>query len=288
MSFFRSKNAPPEFETADDVRRHFSHRIEDFLSEVEPRMGPWHSDRTLKDLLKWCRTTWEVKVRLQSTNADLDKKLTAARRDIENLSTRLTDETERRRKGEIVLSQTNINWEGILKEANDAHESELDAMEDAQAQDIRTLKARHAAEVRALNDRIQQLTGDIMITQPDSRAWTDEKLKKTFDELKGLIGIVTSPHSWRNPKERDNVRARIDPNGFLARQGEGQYHLLLKSVLWNILWEQFFSAPLGFGALGPGPGKATLLRVYSGWRSLFDGFGDTCESSLLIISGTSG
>jgi hypothetical protein len=38
-----------------------------------------------------------------------------------------------------------------------------------------------------------------------------------------------------------------------------------------VLIDQFFSAPLGFGSLGPGRGKHELLKLSETWQKLITG-----------------
>ena len=271
-------------ETAEDVREEFDQRIEHFLNHYEPVHNIFRSNRTLKDLTKWAKGVWDEKTRAEATCSDLNRKLKKSQDDLQATNKNLNEtakalhEEQRLRMGrEQQLGSINDHWMGILNDTQATHKTELDEREAVHEENVRSIISKHRAEVASLNMRITKLTQDIMVNQADSRAWTDEKLKMKYNEVRRAIDDITSPHSLII-HERGNVRSIIDPNGFLDRQSNS-HHFVLRGFIWGVLCEQFFSSPLGFGALGPGQGREALLRTYSAWRTLFDGTGDSCKWS---------
>ena len=127
------------------------------------------------------------------------------------------------------------------------------------------LERTHTAEVG-------KLVGQLLVNQDDNQGWPDDKLKLKFRELQRLVESVTSPHNKEfvvPPNQQ--LGFHLDPTNFISRAGRWKYHFVLKSTIWTIFREQFFSAPFGFGALGPDKAQRELMDVYAAWRRLFSG-----------------
>jgi hypothetical protein len=129
---------------------------------------------------------------------------------------------------------------------------------------LEALKADHKAEVT-------RLVGQLLVNQENNQGWPDDKLKLKFKELQLLIDLITAP---RNKEflipPNQQLGQHLDPTNFLGRVGRAKSHFLLRSAIWSVFHEQFFSSPFGFGALGPGKSQRGLMEVYYAWRELFE------------------
>jgi hypothetical protein len=163
-----------------------------------------------------------------------------------------------------------------MDESRKQHDRDVDALKQTHNNYVEILKSNHAREVNQLKLEITKLVGQLLVNQDGNQGWPDDKLKVKFRELQRLIESVTSP---RNKEflipQNQQVGSHLDPTNFLSRVGRGKSHFMLKSAIWAIFYEQFFSAPFGFGALGPGRAQRELMDVYSTWRKLFDEHAET-------------
>ena len=71
----------------------------------------------------------------------------------------------------------------------------------------------------------------------------------------------------------------MDPTGFLRRVDSTKAHVLIKSSIWSILYDHFFSLPFGFGVLGPAGEQNTLLMAYASWYAVVEGRNTPSEST---------
>lgn len=263
-----SRDKQQHTESARDVRREYAAQIEEFLEEFSPRFSiPWPGQhkRSLPELLQFARDTHQANCRLQAQVAELNTHLTTARTQISSLqndlaSTRqtLSDRSAALHQREKELGSTNDRWTEILADANNQHEQKAAEQE-----------SRHAAVEAELRVRIDGLIGEIMNNQPvDNQAWTDEKLKGRMGDLHRLVSEITKPQQYQGVDKA--VVSTIDKDGFAARGGPDSLSFLLRSKLWDILGEYFFSLPFGFGALGQGEGKDALLGIFKAWWALVD------------------
>jgi hypothetical protein len=156
-------------------------------------------------------------------------------------------------------------------EARKQYDRDMDSLKQNHHHYLETLKMNHGKEVSQLKIEITKLVGQLLVNQDSNLGWPDDKLKLKFRELQRLIESVTSP---RNKEflipPNQQLGPHLDPTNFLSRVGRGKSHFVLKSAIWAIFHEQFFFAPFGFGALGPGKAQRELMDVYSTWRKLFD------------------
>lgn len=210
---------------------------------------------------------------------DLNKKLEAA--ESQYLQASYDNRSMARQHADKIatLTMEHVQSMGDAKKEHDReidslkqrHNSDLHSLNADHLKDHNNLKADHAREIRELEKERTKLVGQLLVNQDDNQGWPDDKLKINFRELQRLIESLTSP---RNKEflipPNQQVGSHLDPTNFLSRAGRGKSHLLLKSAIWAILREQFFCAPFGFGALGPGKAQKELTEVYSTWRKLFD------------------
>jgi hypothetical protein len=176
------------------------------------------------------------------------------------------------RKHDKVVNQLNRNHGEEVNQLNENHVRDFNQLNSAHSKEVRELKSAHSKEVGELKGEINRLVGQLLVNQNDNQAWPDDKMKLKFRELQRLIESVTSP---RNKEflipPNQQLGTHLDPVNFLSRAGRGKCHFLLKSTIWAILREQFFSAPFGFGTLGPGKAQRELMDIYFTWRKIFDG-----------------
>lgn len=165
------------------------------------------------------------------------------------------------------------------------HNDDLMKREAYFARQSKNLETRHSKQVSQLEEDISKLTGQLLDNQDDNQGWPDDKLKFQFKQLQRLIETLTSPRNMELviPPNQE-LGPGLDPTNFLGRVGRKKFHFMLKSMIWAILQEQFFSAPFGYGALGPDKGQIELLNVYRTWRKSFDEGAETGEITCRLES----
>jgi hypothetical protein len=158
-----------------------------------------------------------------------------------------------------------------MSEAKDRYDRNTESLQQGHRSDVEILTMNHDDEVGRLRNEISILVGQLLANQDDNKAWPDDKLKINYKELQRLIEFVTAPrHKEFLIPQGQQLGSHLDSTNFLSLAGRGRFHLVLKSIIWAILCEQFFCAPFGFGSLGPGEAYRELTGVYSAWRKLFD------------------
>lgn len=289
-----SKAAPPDDGSAKDLRAFYSSEINQFLKDIQavPRSsGHRKRDQPLLDLFAFADTQChDNKIRaaeIEQLKEDLQQ-LSASRAELEHTAQSQADEIEQIRKdhdseiealrskhGEKV-QKLNFNHDVKVAELSSKHESEvvqyqhtIERIKSQHVEQIEKLNDSHARNTEALNKDKSRLVGQLLVNQDEYLAWTDDKLKTKIGTLQRLLDSATSPRNkeFVIPTGK-HVGPDLDPYNFLARTPK-KSHLLLKSVIWTtILREQFFSAPFGFGALGPGRGRDELFSLLSQFRKL--------------------
>lgn len=116
--------------------------------------------------------------------------------------------------------------------------------------------------------RIASLEADLLDNSDDFRPATDDVLKVKYRKLKLLIDTITDPFNL-GVSGVTHLSHRLDPSNFLSREGNKYLRFLLRSIIWSIVMDGFFSLPFGFGALGPTGGRQQLLDVYRAWLRLY-------------------
>ncbi|MCJ1343006.1 hypothetical protein MMC31_001195 [Peltigera leucophlebia] len=169
------------------------------------------------------------------------------------------------------MSNSNEENSRALASLTQKHNNYLMEREAYFAQQSKNLETRHS-------EQVSKLTGQLLDNQDDNQGWPDDKLKFRFKQLQRLIEMLTSPRNMEFVIPlNQQLRPGLDPTNFLGRVGRKKFHFMLKSMIWAILQEQFFSAPFGYGALGPDKGQIELLNVYRTWRKSFDEGADTAS-----------
>jgi hypothetical protein len=198
----------------------------------------------LEKLFTWGNKVWTERNRLQG-------QLSTAEARIMRLESELIS-TQRR------LAQV----EDENKTMKAKHTGELDELRNSHSTVIRREKDIHGREVK-------KLVGQLLVNTDDNQAWTDDKLKFRYQQLQNVISSLVSPRNkeFRLPQDA-SIHEGLDPTGFLRRATRSKVHFLLQSIIWAIIYEQFFLTPFGFGILGYGPARQTLLDMYFSWAKL--------------------
>lgn len=238
-------------------------RITRFFSEVKHHRGLSLSPPNLEEFFKWARKTWREKCEYQASKEHLEGT-------VRKLDEKGRDQAEKLQRARL----DHQNAEAALKTLQQDFQAQERRHEEDKGQ-WRSQKDweanRHKTELHktrvAHNSEIGNLRTDIMVNQRDSKAWTDEKLKKWVEDLRLRVQDL-APVWMEGPGGR--VPHQLDPTGFISRAGMQDFPHLVRSTIWAVLIEDFFSMSYGFGALGP-QGRSRMLETYRAWRSLFEG-----------------
>jgi DNA repair exonuclease SbcCD ATPase subunit len=126
-------------------------------------------------------------------------------------------------------------------------------------------------ETKGLRQEIEDLKGDLLSQTDDFRPATDQALKARYGELQRLIGAVSLPANLNLDQTKLQY---LDKHGFIRSHGTSSIKFFLQSLLWDILFESFFSMPYGFGFCGIGQAQKELLDIHDGWRRLYEAKSD--------------
>jgi hypothetical protein len=225
------------------------------------------------------QTLSRLRTDLSKSNSDCQD-LTARNKTLQqnqlNETTRLTSEHARTMRDTVdrynhttyTLKQEHSSTIRTLKANYEAITQKLD--KDHRASTT-SLKKDHQKEISKKDKEIDDLVGQLMVNQDEDRAWADNKLKRQFLDVQRLVDTITSPNNKELNLPKDKTPGHeLDPTDFMTRAQRGKFHFLLKSKTWEILREQFFSAPFGFGAFGVGGAQRDILDVYFPWQKIFD------------------
>ncbi|OIW27591.1 hypothetical protein CONLIGDRAFT_716048 [Coniochaeta ligniaria NRRL 30616] len=155
--------------------------------------------------------------------------------------------------------QTDHAW--TVQNQRDQYEQEMINQRNAYEQELQRKEIECA-------QRIASLEADLLSNSDDFRPATDDVLKVKYRKLKLLIDTITDPFNL-GASGVTHLSNRLDPTSFLPREGNKFLRFLLRSVIWGIVMDGFFSMPFGFGALGPDTGRQQLLDVYRAWQRLY-------------------
>lgn len=268
--FSKSEQSP------SDVRKEYDSQINHFLRGVDGSgLNFFRRRDPLDNLLSWGEKIFNDRQQLERQLTLQVEKYSKAEGKIDKLKKDL--ETTRSELLRVSTENRNMKMThaGELKSINEAHvqntddlrgtyESRITADKQKYDRDVINMEANHTVE-------INKLVGQLLINQKDNLGWADDKLKRRFQELQRLIESVTAPRNkeFLIPTNRE-LTPHMDPTNFLGRVGREKSHFLLKSAIWSIIHEQYFSTAFGFGALGP-EAQRELMEVYAAWRRLFDG-----------------
>ena len=156
------------------------------------------------------------------------------------------------------------------------HESLVESLNRDHKETVASLAQKYQGEIENLKqshgNTVNRLKGQLLVNQSEYKGWPDEKLRMKFKELKDSIDLITAPQRQELiiPKGK-GLESKLDPSRFIARAGNDNAHFLLKSLIWSIFYEHFFSLPFGFGVFGPASSENPLLQVFNSWYTVIEG-----------------
>jgi hypothetical protein len=203
-------------------------------------------------------------------------------RTMESHSRQMTDE-KRKHDSQLLAQQVKYDRDIGQERQNQASQKQQYDLR------IETLLATHETQVKKLvgGHRVEstKLVRQLLVNQKDDQAWTDDVLKLKFMKMRLLIETVTAPRNkeFLVPPNQE-LGNHLDPSNFIRHEGRSKSHFLLKTIIWAIIKDQFFSAPFGFGTFGSHGSQTLLMEVYYAWRELFEETIGTGMSHLLQIA----
>lgn len=295
LNFFAGRSGKNE-ESGSAVRKAYASRIDDFLRNAEgTNLNVFRRrESSLDSLFAWGENVLGGKRDLERQMAlqvkacqKVEGQLQKAEEQIDELKKAL--ELARSQFQKVSMEKRNME----IRHAEETtrltmeHSKSMDDLQKKYKRDMNSRVQDYENRIGKLKEtqttEVSKLVGQLLVNQDDNKGWPDDKLKLKFRELQRLIESVTSPHNKEFPvPPNQQLGLHLDPTNFLSRAGRGKYHFVLKSALWTIFREQFFSAPFGFGALGPGRAQRELMDVYATWRRLFSRDNETGKITCIL------
>jgi hypothetical protein len=257
-------------ETASDVRKEYNVQINAFLDELQDpglmdRMNPFNRrEDPLGELLSWGSDAHDALLKYRrKVHRDGGKieellgNLDAAHGQIASLSQKLHEDEQ--------------NHKVIVDSLTESHKEEVSTMDGMFTKAANKWKKEKERMGRDHEAEKNTLIGQLFDNRSAEKEWADEKLKLKYRELQMMVENVALMKEFKL-QVGQRLSSRWDEHGFLGRvKARGTANFLLRSAIWRILIVQYFSAPFGFGALGPGRGMQELNKMYQPWLHLIDG-----------------
>lgn len=188
------------------------------------------------------------------------------------------------------LNRLKSQHENDLKTRDSEHKAAQTKLEEEKEREIDEIVDSHDAETEILKERVRELATDLISQTDDYRPATDQGLRLKLQDLRNRIKNITVPSNLYRLSDAEGssrlggdgggsamnlLPFELDPSGFVARHESRDYQFILRSLVWKVLVEEFFSAPFGFGFLGPDekqhPGRQQLLEIHRAWTRLYEG-----------------
>ncbi|KAK5653191.1 hypothetical protein OQA88_9089 [Cercophora sp. LCS_1] len=190
-------------------------------------------------------------------------------------------------KHKTELQAVKDEYDQQLGTLQEEHKTTTESLRARHQQEIENLKVQHnnemakygrdwqqycAEETAKLREKIRRQEVEhrhAMTTRSmaagEIRPAGDDELKKMFNSLR--LAIETVVYTATLPSNLD--KGRVQPGGKLDLTGHlrrgGQLRCLLQNDVWEKVMRAFFSAPWGFGVLGPKEGFRMLMELYQAW-----------------------
>jgi hypothetical protein len=272
MSHFLRRKDPRPPETASSVKKDYRRDIGEFHDKIGVQRNViGQRDDSLRSLLDWAENLWNEKGDLDQKFHSLSAAYQKAEADIHKLQDvrlRLTNDCQRLAyEKEQHAEEVRRRFEAMaFQHSQELNDMTVQHSKDTHDADQRRLKA----EADHLKEKAE-LLDQLLINETDNQAWTDDKMKHKFGALQNLVDGVTDPGLQRlQLPPKSALGTEIDPTRALARIGSRKIHVFLKSAIWTVFVEEFFSIPFGFGAFGSGEAQNDIMELYHSWRKLFD------------------
>jgi hypothetical protein len=305
----------PGKESGWRVRNQYEKRIKDFVRQQHGPRGSRPGDDALQSLLIWVDNVIQERRTLQTTLSERDTAITVKDTEIRGLTTALSGSRSDTANAEAGIrdlqaqgklmqekhvedltrlsSQHQDNMKDTVTKYNNQistlHSNHNDAnkrSEQKHRTSVAQLVKQHEAEIAKYKYENKELVGQLLVNQDKDRAWPDNKVKMGFQDIQRQIEAITSPNVNKQFLLLKNVEpgSDLDPTHFIARAGRYKFHFLLRSNIWEILRQQFFSAPFGFGAFGTGSAPQRVWMTYFPWKDLFNLSAGSGKNNTLTLS----
>ncbi|KAL1902657.1 hypothetical protein Sste5346_001099 [Sporothrix stenoceras] len=190
------------------------------------------------------------------------------------------------------LKQLEEKHANVLKDVAATHEVAQKSLHDDKEREIDEIIDAHEAETDILKEKVRELAADLISQTDDFRPATDQALRIKLLDLRNRIKNITVPNNLHLRIESSGGSGEggdgattasathqlppdLDPTGFVSRHGSRDLQYILRGLVWNVLIDAFFSAPFGFGFLGPdpqrNPGRQQLMEIHRAWSRLYEG-----------------
>lgn len=119
--------------------------------------------------------------------------------------------------------------------------------------------------------------------QGSTRQPLDIQLGEMFKRLDMEIEVITYPGNLGAVSVPRG--SPLDPTGLCMRHGDRAIPFLLRSAVWGIICEGFFSVPFGFGIFGRDEdGKKSLMELFYCWRQIYNPLEHNDGTGRLLLS----
>jgi len=264
--------------TAEGVKQEYLLKIEEFLRKVDGHKFSLlrQPEYSLQGLFAWGEKVLGEKSKLEKDLRSRNSEYNTIKKERDEFKEQFKKVLSKNEAMEVQHSakivQLKMWYGGKLAETERKYK-------DSQTQHhntIESLKEEHEIRFKSLqmhhDSTVSKLKGQLLVNQSDFKGWPDDKLRMKFKELQGSIDLITAPQKQELTIPRDKKLGQsLDPSRFLARAGNENAHFLLKSRVWSIIYEHFFSLPFGFGVLGPDSTQNPLLQVFNLWYMNIEG-----------------
>lgn len=191
------------------------------------------------------------------------------------------------------LKQLEEKHASHLKDVAATHEVAQKTLHDDKEREIDEIIDAHEAETDILKEKVRELAADLISQTDDFRPATDQALRIKLLDLRNRIKNITVPNNLHlriessggsgeggdgaatTSSSTHQLPSDLDPTGFVSRHGSRDLQYILRGLVWNVLIDAFFSAPFGFGFLGPdpqrNPGRQQLMEIQRAWSRLYEG-----------------
>lgn len=254
-------------QSASDVLKEYRSRIEEFVEHVVGKNSTALQEPgdSLDGLFRWSEKAHEDRVQLNHRYRVQSEARKEAEEQRDNLASILSERDREILKLNERTNRLVMDHSRALDEIKQSYEGKIGTMTQRHEKDIETMKQK-------FNNEKNRLIGQLLVNVDEAKSWPDDALKRRFKELQGLVDNMTSPVRVRlRLPEAQHIQLDFDPTGFLCRVPEEKAHLLLKSIVWSILYEHFFTLPFGFGVLGSIEQQNPLLDAFASWQTVVDG-----------------
>ncbi|KAK4465398.1 hypothetical protein QBC42DRAFT_283534 [Cladorrhinum samala] len=229
------------------LRATHQEELRDLRSETVAKEGRFSQESaSMRSELAW------FKGQLQNAEERLKHERMSRENDIATLQANHEAEIQKaQRHFYELLEKQQLHFQDMEKHLQASYATQFD-------EQMRIHQARHEEAILLLKAK-----------QGSTRQPLDSELGEMFKRLDMEIEVITYPGNLGSVSIPRG--SPLDPTGLCVRQGNRAIPFLLKSVVWSIIREGFFSAPFGFGVFGHDEGgKKSLMELFHCWRRIYN------------------